>query len=126
MKQLNERIRRLEGEHENIRRGRIPTHRCKVCDTFWLDLRPEHDAMTMVGIWCGETCCEGTNIEKLPTLSGSDDTERGQLLQLLRDIKSVFAGDAAPNWVNRYETTALRGHYLDRIDMVLGLVGKEN
>ena len=60
------RLERLEGEHENITRGRVPTHRCKVCDTFWIDLGK---MMTMCGIWCGETCCEGANIEKLPAVS---------------------------------------------------------
>jgi hypothetical protein len=63
------RLETLEGEHENISRGRLPTHRCKVCDTFWMDL-PEHNASTMVGIRCGETCCVGTNIEKLPVAQG--------------------------------------------------------
>lgn len=60
---------RLRGEHENISRGRLPTHRCKVCDTFWMEL-PEHNAMTMVGVRCGETCCEGANIEPLPIPAG--------------------------------------------------------
>lgn len=40
--------------------------------------------------------------------------------ELLRDIKTVFAGDAAPHWVNHWETTTMRGHYLDRIDSALG------
>lgn len=39
--------------------------------------------------------------------------------ELLRDIKNVFAGDAAPHWVNECETTLMRGHFLDRIDGVL-------
>lgn len=42
-----------------------------------------------------------------------------QLRDLLRDIKSIFAGEASPNWVSRCETTLLRGHYLDRIDWAL-------
>lgn len=60
-------LERLEGEHENIRRGRVPTHRCKVCDTFWIDLG---DMWSMCGTWCGEVCCVGDNIEKLPEVSG--------------------------------------------------------
>lgn len=70
------RLERLEGEHENITRGRLPTHRCKVCDTFWRDLAPE-PAMTMVGIWCGEVCCEGANIEPLPIPRGIEVIRSG-------------------------------------------------
>lgn len=60
--------------------------------------------------------------EGFHSLSDAADKLQG-MSELLSDIKNVFAGDAAPNWVNRYETTMLRGHYLDRIDWALGLAG---
>jgi hypothetical protein len=46
-------------------------------------------------------------------------------MDLLRDLKGVFAGDAAPHWVQQYETTMIRGQWLDRIDAVLPAQGKE-
>lgn len=59
------RLELLEGEHENITRGRIPTHHCKACGTFWIDLG---HAWTMCGISCGPCCDVPSNIEKLPAL----------------------------------------------------------
>jgi len=40
--------------------------------------------------------------------------------ELLLELKGVFAGEAAPHWVNKFDTTCMRGHWLDRIDNLLG------
>jgi hypothetical protein len=51
-------------------------------------------------------------------------TKLNEATKLLRELKGVFAGDAAPHWVNQIETTMMRGQWLDQIDAVLGAVGK--
>lgn len=47
-------------------------------------------------------------------------TKLNDATKLLREIKGVFAGDAAPHWVNQIETTMMRGLWLDQIDAMLG------
>ena len=39
--------------------------------------------------------------------------------ELLRELKNVFAGEAAPHWINSFQTTCMRGEWLDRIDLML-------
>lgn len=50
-------------------------------------------------------------------------TKLNDATKLLRELKGVFAGDAAPHWVNQMETTMMRAQWLDQIDAVLGPTG---
>lgn len=50
-------------------------------------------------------------------------TKLNNATKLLRELKGVLAGDAAPHWVNQIETTMMRGLWLDQIDAVLGPTG---
>lgn len=56
--------------------------------------------------------------EKPPANTTSKDVG-AEALELIRDIKAVFAGEAVPHWSLNYETTLLRCAWLDRIDRVL-------
>lgn len=61
-------------EHDALARGRIPTHRCKVCKAFWIlwpDTAEDEGSWSLFSRECG-ACCDnapmGEQIEPLPNL----------------------------------------------------------
>jgi hypothetical protein len=55
----------------------------------------------------------------------NDRTKLELAIELLTELKTVFAGNAAPHWVNRMETTMTRGRFLDHIDYLLAMRSDE-
>lgn len=86
-----QRLRDLQCEHESLLRGRMPTHRCKVCGAMWIDWG---DSWSLFSPRCGQ-CCDnvamGHQIEALPVLRPAVETnEHVPLREFLRYRQALY------------------------------------